>query len=42
MYAEETDWCYRFRQVGLKVLYAPAIKIHLGGKSSEQVKSETP
>jgi len=41
MYAEETDWCYRFRQAGWKVLYAPVGQIiHLGGKSSEQVKSE--
>ncbi len=41
MYAEETDWCYRFRQAGWKVLFAPDGQIvHLGGKSSEQVKSE--
>lgn len=41
MYAEETDWCYRFKQAGWKVFYAPAGQIvHLGGKSSEQAKSE--
>lgn len=42
MYAEETDWCYRFRQAGWKVVYAPEGQIvHLGGKSSEQVRGET-
>ncbi len=41
MYAEETDWCYRFRKAGWKVLFAPDGQIiHLGGKSSEQAKSE--
>ncbi|HPC94153.1 MAG TPA: glycosyltransferase family 2 protein [Sedimentisphaerales bacterium] len=41
MYAEETDWCYRFRQAGWKVLFTPTAEIvHLGGKSSEQAKSE--
>lgn len=41
MYAEETDWCYRFRRAGWKIVYAPQGQIvHLGGKSSEKVKSE--
>ncbi len=45
MYAEETDWCYRFRQAGWSVLFTPsAVIIHLGGASSRlmgaQVKLE--
>ncbi|MEN6384940.1 MAG: glycosyltransferase family 2 protein [Phycisphaerales bacterium] len=39
MYAEETDWCLRFRQNGWKVLYAPYGEIiHLGGASSKKNK----
>lgn len=35
MYAEEVDWCYRMRQAGWEVWYAPAAQvIHLGGASS--------
>lgn len=34
MYAEETDWCYRFKQAGWKVMFTPAAEItHLGGAS---------
>lgn len=37
MYGEETDWCYRFRQAGWKVVFTPACEIiHLGGQSSRQ------
>ena len=37
MYAEETDWCYRFRQSGWEVLFAPVGRIiHLGGQSASQ------
>lgn len=40
MYAEETDWCLRFKKRGWKILYAPFGEIiHLGGASSKKVKS---
>jgi GT2 family glycosyltransferase len=39
MYGEETDWCYRFKQAGWKVMFTPAgTIIHLGGQSSKPVK----
>jgi GT2 family glycosyltransferase len=39
MYAEETDWCLRFKRKGWKVLYAPFGEIiHLGGASSRKNK----
>lgn len=35
MYAEEVDWCYRFRQAGWKNLFTPEGEIiHLGGASA--------
>jgi GT2 family glycosyltransferase len=38
VYAEETDWCYRFSQAGWKMMFFPdAHIIHIGGKSSEQI-----
>ena len=41
MYAEETDWCYRFQRAGWKVLFAPDGQIvHLGGQSSKLVQTE--
>jgi len=41
LYAEETDWCYRFRRAGWDVLFTPAAGIiHLGGASSRQVGSK--
>jgi GT2 family glycosyltransferase len=41
MYGEETDWCYRFKQAGWKVIFAPVAKIiHIGGSSSKQMKPE--
>ncbi|MBW8042190.1 MAG: glycosyltransferase family 2 protein [Planctomycetes bacterium] len=41
MYGEETDWCYRFRQAGWKVMFTPTAEIiHLGDASSRQVKPE--
>lgn len=41
MYGEETDWCYRFRQAGWRVLFAPVGQIvHLGGQSSKLVRVE--
>ena len=41
MYGEETDWCYRFKQAGWKLLFTPAAEIiHLGGQSSRHVRVE--
>ena len=41
MYAEETDWCYRFKQSGWKVMFTPmSTIIHLGGQSSRKVRAE--
>jgi GT2 family glycosyltransferase len=38
MYAEETDWCYRFKKCGWKVLFAPVGEIiHYGGQSTTQI-----
>jgi GT2 family glycosyltransferase len=37
MYGEETDWCYRFKQAGWKILFAPCAEIiHLGGQSAQK------
>lgn len=41
MYGEETDWCYRFKAAGWKILFTPAGEIiHLGGQSSRRVRVE--
>lgn len=41
VYGEETDWCYRFKQAGWKVMFTPDVEIiHLGGQSSKQVVSK--
>jgi len=41
MYGEETDWCYRFKQAGWKVMFTPmSTIIHLGGQSSRKAKTE--
>jgi len=38
IYGEETDWCYRFKQAGWKIMFTPdADIIHLGGASTIQV-----
>ena len=38
MYAEETDWCYRFKEKDWKIMFAPVGEIvHYGGQSSAQV-----
>ena len=35
MYGEETDWCYRFREKGWKIMFAPVGQIiHFGGQST--------
>jgi GT2 family glycosyltransferase len=37
MFSEETDWCYRFRQAGWKVLFFPGAEfVHVGGASTRQ------
>lgn len=39
MYAEETDWCYRFQKAGWQILFTPDSKIiHLGGQSTQKVR----
>jgi len=41
MYGEETDWCYRFKQAGWKVVFTPDGEIiHLGGQSSKKVRRD--
>jgi GT2 family glycosyltransferase len=41
MYAEETDWCYRFKKAGWNVLFTPNAQIiHFGRQSSKQVPFE--
>jgi len=40
MYAEETDWCYRFKKAGWRNLYTPEGSIiHLGGQSTSLVSA---
>jgi len=42
LYGEETDWCYRFKQAGWKVVFAPVGQIiHLGGVSSSKMARKT-
>jgi len=37
MFSEETDWCYRFRHAGWKVLFTPDAEfVHVGGASTRQ------
>jgi GT2 family glycosyltransferase len=41
IYAEETDWCYRFRKAGWKVMFTPDAEIiHYGGASTRRAASE--
>ena len=41
VYGEETDWCYRFKQAGWKVMFTPCAEIiHLGGQSSKKIATE--
>lgn len=38
LYGEETDWCYRFKKVGWKIVFAPVGRIiHFGGASSSKM-----
>ncbi len=42
MYGEETDWCYRFKQAGWKILFTPCAEIiHLGGQSAQKKATTT-
>jgi N-acetylglucosaminyl-diphospho-decaprenol L-rhamnosyltransferase len=37
MFSEETDWCYRFREAGWKVLFYPGAEfVHVGGATTAQ------
>jgi GT2 family glycosyltransferase len=37
MFSEETDWCYRFRQTGWKVIFSPEAEfVHVGGATTRQ------
>jgi GT2 family glycosyltransferase len=41
MYGEETDWCFRFKKNGWKIIFTPAGQIiHYGGQSTSQKKAE--
>ncbi|HUV41736.1 MAG TPA: glycosyltransferase family 2 protein [Sedimentisphaerales bacterium] len=41
MYGEETDWCYRFKQAGWKVMFTPDGEIiHLGAQSTRKSEAE--
>lgn len=41
VYGEETDWCYRFKRAGWKVMFAPVAEIvHFGGGSSRRDKTK--
>lgn len=41
IYGEETDWCWRFKKSGWRILFTPNAEIiHLGGQSSIQVKPQ--
>ncbi len=37
VYGEETDWCYRLKKAGWKVMFTPCAEIiHLGGQSTQK------
>jgi GT2 family glycosyltransferase len=41
MYGEETDWCFRLKKNGWKVIFAPVGRIiHFGGQSSRKIRSD--
>ena len=41
IYAEETDWCFKAKKAGFKVLFTPFAEIiHLGGTSTDQIKPQ--
>lgn len=41
MYCEETDWCYRMKKSGLRIIFTPEAEIvHLGGQSSKKIATD--
>ena len=41
VYGEETDWCYRLKKNGWKVMFTPVGQIiHFGGQSTRQIRVE--
>jgi len=41
MYGEETDWCWRFKKAGWKILFTPEAQIvHYGGQSSKKAATD--
>ncbi len=41
IYTEETDWCYRFKKNGWKILFTPEPQIiHYGGQTTEQMSEK--
>ena len=41
IYTEETDWCYRFKKNGWKILFTPETQIiHYGGQTTEQMSEK--
>ena len=41
VYGDDTDWCYRFRKNGWKILFTPDAKIiHYGGQTTKQMTSQ--
>ncbi len=41
IYADETDWCYRFKKNGWKIMFTPEIQIiHYGGQTTKQMTKE--
>lgn len=41
IYTEETDWCYRFKKNGWKILFTPEPQIiHYGGQTTEQTSEK--
>ena len=42
VYGEETDWCYRFKQAGYKMVFMPHAEIvHFRGESSKHIAAKT-
>jgi len=40
MYGEETDWCYRFKKAGFKIMFTPTCEIiHIGGASTVHMQA---
>lgn len=41
IYADETDWCYRFKKNGWKIMFTPETQIiHYGGQTTKQMTKE--